>query len=76
MKKLTYCVLCLALCLAALAVPTPAAADCHEGCCADMQQRAEAHCASLGTWVTYFYCEEGYMGSCCAGTWDCYPPWQ
>ncbi|HEV8583141.1 MAG TPA: hypothetical protein VGX68_29085 [Thermoanaerobaculia bacterium] len=77
MRKLTYCVLCLALCLAAIAgSPTPAAADCHEGCCADAQQQVESYCASLGTSVRYFYCEEGYAGSCCAAWYDCYPPWQ
>lgn len=74
MKKLTFAVLCVVLCLAALATdPRPAAADCHEGCCEDMQRQVEYFCSY--SYVRYFYCVEGYGGSCCAGSYECAPPW-
>lgn len=76
MKKLSYCLLCLALCVAALAASprTVSADDCQEGCCADMQQQVENECARLGSYVRYFYCVEGWAGSCCAASYDCAPP--
>ncbi len=75
MKRLAFLGLCLTLCLAAmLTTPLPAAADCHENCCSDAQQDVERYCAALGSYVTYFYCYEGYMGSCCAVWYDCAPP--
>jgi hypothetical protein len=76
MKRLAWLALCLVLCLTAvITTPSPAAAHCHEGCCADMQQQVEAYCAAMGTSVRYFFCEEAYMGSCCTSWYDCYPPW-
>ena len=75
MKRLAFFALCLALCVAALTTsPTPAAASCHEGCCDFAYQRAESHCASIGSYVTYFNCIEGYMGSCCTIWYNCAPP--
>ena len=75
MKRLAWFALCAVLCMAAMiTTPSPAAAHCHENCCSDMQQQAESHCASMGTSVRYFYCVEGWEGSCCASTYDCYPP--
>jgi hypothetical protein len=76
-KRLTFCVLCLAFCLAVLATsPPPVAADCQEGCCAQAAQDVEGYCARLGSSVRYFDCVEGWGGSCCAFSWDCYPPAQ
>ena len=73
MKRLAFCVLCLALCL--LAASPPAAADsCQEGCCAQAQQDVEVWCSY--SYVTYFHCIEGYGGSCCAVWYNCAPPWQ
>ena len=73
MKRLFGSVLCMALCLMALAGnPTPAEASCHEGCCAQAQQDVEYYCSY--SYVEYFQCIEGYMGSCCAVWYRCAPP--
>lgn len=77
MKRFKLVVLALVLSLAAFtSAPQLAAANEGDDCCAEMQQEVEAYCARLGTWVRYFYCEPGYMGSICGGWYDCYPPWQ
>ena len=74
MKRLTFVVLCLALCLTVLAAdPRPAAAHCHENCCAEAQQDVERYCSY--SYVRSFYCVEGYAGSCCAVWYECAPPW-
>ena len=74
MKRVAFCILCLALCL--LAVSPPASADvcCQEGCCAQAQQDVEGYCSY--SYVQSFYCVEGYAGSCCAFSYNCAPPWQ
>lgn len=73
-KKLAGSVLVLVLCGMALTVsPPPAEAHCHENCCAQAQQDVEGYCSY--SYVTYFHCIEGYMGSCCAVWYDCAPPW-
>lgn len=71
MKRLALAVLCLCLVFMA-AAPRPAAAHCHENCCSDAQQMAQSDC--WYSYVTYFWCSEGYMGSCCAAGWSCAPP--
>jgi hypothetical protein len=73
-KRLSYCLLCLVLCLAALAVsPRTAAADCQEGCCEQAQRDVEGYCSY--SYVESFQCIEGYGGSCCAVWYRCAPPW-
>lgn len=72
MRKLAFCVLCVALCLIAIASPRPAAADCHEGCCDRAYQDVEYYCSY--SYVSYFRCIEGYQGSCCAVWYQCAPP--
>ena len=73
MKRLAGSVLCLVLCLLALTASPPAAeASCHEGCCDQARQDVEGYCSYSS--VRYFYCVEGYMGSCCAVWYDCAPP--
>ena len=74
MKRLAFCVLCLALCLLAVSPPASAETCCQEGCCAQAQQDVEVWCSY--SYVTYFNCIEGYGGSCCAVWYNCAPPWQ